>query len=307
MECTNTLNLIYEKCAERIKQRKNTLKITASKIYPNDPKLVSKIINNTKTKNNRFLIPDSVLQCWYDNECFGLISKLNFNSKQDVLWGNKKEIQEYLYELFLMIFDDLQECYDENILNDFYLDYIPYAKYTALIKLLLGNEIPKEQKRKRVTETNIEAKPFSFILAYGVWEDEVIENYGKFINSKQEIIDYLFLICYKNFQDIFLKFVDNTDSFHKIDKKFSDFVYGSFIPMLEKTTDEKISLGKRVYNLILNDISMSEKLLSNENIYNSATDLMRKRIRGSSRYITELETLQKNEIEMLNLKKNRQL
>ncbi|EHM87621.1 hypothetical protein [Thomasclavelia ramosa] len=304
MELKNSLEFIYEKCAFRIKEQKNKLDITALEIYPSDDKMISKITNNKRTKNNRFLITDRVLECYSkDNkEKYGIVSKLNFNSKSEVLWGDKEEIEKYLQDLFSMIFNDLLENFDKNELETFFLDYVPYAKYTALNKLLEGKEMAEKEKRKKVTETNREMKLFSFMMAYGISEDDVIVNYYNYYENKEEIIDYLFLICYKNFKDIFLKFIDNTDSFHKIDKKFSDFVYGSFILMLEKTTDEKISLGKRVYNLILNDMSMSEKLLSNENICNSDTNLMRNRIRVSSRYITELEILQKSEIEMLRLK-----
>lgn len=304
MELKNSLEFIYENCANRIKEQKNKLDITALEIYPSDDKMISKITNNKRTKNNRFLVTDRVLEYYSrDNkEIYGIVSKLNFNSKSEVLWGDKEEIKKYLPELFSMIFDDLLENFDKNELEKFFLDYVPYAKYAALNKLLEGKEMAEKEKRKKVTETNREMKLFSFMMAYGISEDDVIVKYYNYYENKEEIIDYLFLICYKNFLDIFLKFIDNTDSFHKIDKKFSDFVYGSFIPMLKKTTDEKISLGKRVYNLVLNDISMSEKLLSNENICNFATNLMRNRIRVSSRYITELEILQKSEIEMLRLK-----
>lgn len=291
MECTNSLNLIYKKCADRIKRRKNKFGITASKIYPNDPKLISKIINNTKTKNNRFLIPDSVLQCWYDNECFGLISKLNFNNKQEILWGNKKEIQEYLYELFFMIFDDLLESSDKNKLETFFLDYVPYAKYTALYKILFRDEVAKK-----------ELKQFSFLLAYGLSEDEVINEYLNFLTDKKEIINYLYKKYDKDFYEIFLSFVNQVQSFHKIDKIFSDFIEEKFIQMLKTKIDERTSLGIRVYNIILEDISMTEKLLSNKNYDDYTSKITRNRIRVSSRYIVELEKLQKNEINMLKTK-----
>lgn len=72
--------------------------------------------------------------------------------------------------------------------------------------------------------------------------------------------------------------------------------------MLKTKIDERTSLGIRVYNIILEDISMTEKLLSNKNYDDYTSKITRNRIRVSSRYIVELEKLQKNEINMLKTK-----
>lgn len=293
MKSNHSLEFIYENCANRIKERKNKLNITSLEIYPCDDKMISKITNNKRTKNNRFLITDRVLEYYSkDNkEIYGIVSKLNFNSKSEVLWGNKKEIQEYLYELFFMIFDDLLESSDKNKLETFFLDYVPYAKYTALYKILFRDEVAKK-----------ELKQFSFLLAYGLSEDEVINEYLNFLTDKKEIINYLYKKYDKDFYKIFLSFVNQVQSFHKIDKIFSDFIEEKFIQMLKTKIDERTSLGIRVYNIILEDISMTEKLLSNKNYDDYTSKITRNRIRVSSRYIVELEKLQKNEINMLKTK-----
>lgn len=282
MKLDISLEFIYKNCAERISKRKSDLGINASVIYPNDPKLISKITNCKRTKNNPFLIPDAVLECWRGyQEHYGIVAKLNFNSKQEVLWGNKKEIKNYLRTLFYRIFDDLLKNCDENKLKNIFLDYIPYAKCTAFYELLFR----KESKT-----------PFMWV--YGIWEDKIMNDYFKFLENKEEIIEYLYQKCYLTFYDIFLSFVDETDTFHKIDKNFSGFVYGKFIPMLRIKTDEKTSLGMRVYRLILSDISMAEQLLTCENIRVSCTSnfMAKQLINVSSRYITELEKIQKKSI-----------
>lgn len=293
MKSNHSLEFIYENCANRIKERKNKINITSLEIYPCDDKMISKITNNKRTKNNRFLITDRVLEYYSkDNkEIYGIVSKLNFNSKSEVLWGNKKEIQEYLYKLFLRIFDDLLESPDKNKLETFFLDYVPYAKYTALYKILFRDEVAKK-----------ELKQFSFLLAYGLSEDEVINEYLNFLTDKKEIINYLYKKYDKDFYEIFLSFVNQVQSFHKIDKIFSDFIEEKFIQMLKTKIDERTSLGIRVYNIILEDISMTEKLLSNKNYDDYTSKITRNRIRVSSRYIVELEKLQKNEINMLKTK-----
>ena len=293
MKSNHSLEFIYENCANRIKERKNKLNITSLEIYPCDDKMISKITNNKRTKNNRFLITDRVLEYYSkDNkEIYGIVSKLNFNSKSEVLWGNKKEIQEYLYKLFFMIFDDLLESSDKNKLEPFFLDYVPYAKYTALYKILFRDEVAKK-----------ELKQFSFLLAYGLSEDEVINEYLNFLTDKKEIINYLYKKYDKDFYEIFLSFANQVQSFHKIDKIFSDFIEEKFIQMLKTKRDERTSLGIRVYNIILEDISMTEKLLSNKNYDDYTSKITRNRIRVSSRYIVELEKLQKNEINMLKTK-----
>ena len=51
MELKNSLEFIYGNCANRIKERKNKLDITALEIYPSDDRMISKITNNKRTND----------------------------------------------------------------------------------------------------------------------------------------------------------------------------------------------------------------------------------------------------------------
>lgn len=270
---TDILEFFYIMVSNRVKTRikETTPHKSYFEIYSNDPKQISWIVNNKRGKNNRFLITDAVLFNEKNEE--GIVPSLNFENRQEVLWGTKEERISYLYKLFLLVID---EIFDENNNYDIdkellLCDYVPYAKNRTYwnILFLSDNKFPA--------------------IYYSVFEDEIIGNYD---NLELEAINWLYNKCKKEFEKIFIDFTNTTDSFSKIDKIFKlNFIESMFIPMLIKHYPDDSSLGLRVKNLIVNDLSKCASMIfEQEKYYN---EYSKRLIRASSEYILELEKIQK--------------
>lgn len=262
----------YKKTSERIKKAYNKVKgngkLSYEKIYPSDPKQISRIINNKRGKNNRFLVCDAILDC----NTSGLIPMLNFANRQEVLWGDKAEIASYLPELFRMLWeevtsDDSEYSVDKELYFD---DYIPYAKYSTYWTILFSgnNRYPA--------------------IFYGIREDDIINNID---SAREKAYDYLYRKCAKRFADIFNQFVDNTTSYHMLDKTLKEkFI----LPLLNELKPTESSLGLRVKNLIYADLSKTPKLIFDHDLFDKQIS---KLINASSTYIVALEKIQQEMIE----------
>ena len=183
-------NFFYEKTSKRIKEKIDLSKYNHSQIYSRDYKQISWIINNKRTKNNRFLVTNAVLRNTDESgEAIGLVPKLNFKNEQEVLWGTKEEILNYLPNLFKLLWNEVSKensgyQIDKNL---FLCDYVPYAKYNTYWNILFSEN------------NNYPA------IAYGIFEDDVIENYDK---VEREAYKFLYNKCKKDFLKIFNDFTD---------------------------------------------------------------------------------------------------
>ncbi len=273
----NTLtieNFFYSRASERIKARVENSKLKHVEIYKLDHKQISRIINNVRNKNNRFLICDAVIENYYkddetgNNIKCGLLAKkeLGFNSKKEILWGTDSEINDYIYDLFKELWDALPNF---KINTESYLyDYIPYAKYNTYYNLLFNssNTYPA--------------------LLYGIKEDTIIENLER---SKIDAFLFFYQKCKNDFLSFFLTFTNEHLSFHKLDKLILNTLFPSFIELLESHKPDSTSLGLRVQNLIKADLSLSASMIANKN-----SDFYRASLnRASSNYILSLEQIQK--------------
>lgn len=259
----------YKRASKRIKEKIKQSRLSYEEIYFRDPKQISWIVNNTRGKNNKFLICDAVIENYGADGSIGLLPKLDFKSKQEILWGDKEEILSYLPKLFEVIWEELPK---EMIDKELYLcDYIPYAKYNTYWEILFHS-----------TYSN---KHYPALL-YGIDECDVISSREP---SKKNAIGHLYKKCSKRFTEIFFQFAAATDSFHMIPKKLEmNFIESLFLPMLDTVKPDESSLGLRVKNLIIADLSQSAELIlgikpSNEEI--------RSLIYASSKYIVELEKI----------------
>lgn len=269
------MDFFYERASKRIKGKINSSNLNHSKIYSRDYKQISWIINNKRTKNNRFLITNAVLYNTDESgKAIGLLPMLEFKSKQEILWGTKEEISEYLPDLFELLWNEItKENNDYQIDKNLFLcDYVPYAKYNTYWDILFS-------------KNNIYPA-----IAYGIREDDIIENYD---NAEREAFKFLYNKCKDDFSKIFNAFIDKTTSFNKIDKVFQkSFIEKLFIPMLNKFKPDGNSLGLRVKNLIECDLSHCASLIYE----NSSTrnEYFFKLNRASSTYILALEDIQKS-------------
>lgn len=267
------MEFFYKKASKRIREKVNESGLTHRQIYMRDSKQISWIINNNKTRNNRFLITDAVLENSDDfMNPIGLLPILTFNNIREILWGTDEEINKYLLDLFRLLWLEVTEDNNPYQLDrELYLcDYVDYAKYSTYWNILTSPE-------------NIYPA-----IMYGIYEDDVMEN----IDSAREFaFKYLYHKCKQNFTEIFFSFANNTKSFHKIDKVFQNsFIEKSFVPMLNEYKPDDNSLGIRAKMLIESDLSQCASLVSGNK--KDSKGYLSKLIHISSKYITELEHLQ---------------
>lgn len=274
MNIDKLLNFFYTRASQRIKEKIRESGLKYGDIYPNDTKLISWIVNNRLTKNNRFLITDRVVEFYECSGAYGLLPKLNFKDKIEIFWGTEEEINSYIYDLFILLWEEVSnDTTTYGIDNDLFLcDYIPYAKYKSFWNILFS----KENKYPA--------------LAYGIYEDDVVE---KIDNAEEQALIFLYKKCQQDFLSNFKQFAKETSSFHKINKVFKEnFIEKSFVPLLEKHTPNSSSLGLRVRDLIYSDLSHTAPLIyekkDTDNLY------LKRLINASSSYILELEKIQED-------------
>lgn len=267
------LDFFYEKASSRIKEKVTLSGLTHREIYKPDSKQISWIINNNRTKNNKYLITDAILGCTDTNrEETGLLYKLSFTNIKEILWGTDEEIIGYLFDLFKLLWNEVtKESNSCQIDKELFLcDYVPYAKYSTYWNILFNpqNIFPA--------------------IAYGIREDTVLENID---SAREDAFRYLYSKCKNDFTSIFINFANDTNSFHKINKVFRQkFIDELFIPMLSNYKPDTSSLGLRVKNLIESDLLFCAPLVclkvKPENNYISNL------ISASSEYILALEKIQ---------------
>ena len=66
-EYENVAEFFYSRASKRIKEKIGDKR--HKDIHYADSKQISRIINNNRGRNNRFLIPDSVIETYYKDEC----------------------------------------------------------------------------------------------------------------------------------------------------------------------------------------------------------------------------------------------
>ncbi len=274
MNIDSIMGFFYERISLRVKQAVAKSGLRQEDIHYNQ-KLISKIINNYRDRHNRFLVIDSVFYCDIINDETGErspggllgIKELGFKDEKEILWGTADEIISYIFDLFehliLEVFSDPND-YDVDI-EKYLCDYVPYAKYSTYWKVFNHNIYPA--------------------IFYGVLEDTVIEN---LYPSRLEAIRLLYNRCADAFLDNFLSFIQDIDSFRGIDKKFKTlFIDVKFVPLIKSVPPSHNSLGLRVQQLVLNDLSHTASLVAGETVDNY--EYTKALIHASSEYVLALE------------------
>lgn len=288
MNMETIMEFFYKRASKRVRIKVESSGKTHSKIYKNDPKIISKIINNHRMRINRFLITDAAISSSYfdtdENALIstGLLHNLDFTNKKEILWGTGEEIKNYLPDLFKMLWDELPDKDSEyQIDKDFILlDYVPYAENSAYFDLILSFNYDRP-----------------FMVLYGRSEDVVLHNQEKY---KQKAFEFLYLKCAKEFEKIFDDFCSATDSFHKIDKVFKkEFIDTVFINLIKENIPDESSLGLRVKNIIKNDLSQSADLIIKHRKTGQFDEMKKRLLNAASTYALRLEEIQNAMIENL--------
>lgn len=286
MNIDKILDFFYEKTSNRVKERINLNKdgLKQGDIYPDDSALISQIVNNRRNKNNRYLITPAVIGNTDDEKEkleYGLIPKLKFKNRKEVLWGTDEEIKAYLPDLFMLLWNEITEdMVDKELIL---CDYIPYAKYSTYWKILFdkNNKYPA--------------------ILYGIYKDDVI---NRIDFAREKAIYYLYNKSKIDFEDIFLDFAKSTKSYSKINKVLErEFIYKRFIPMLKQYIPDETSLGLRAKNLINADLSEAPLLIYE--YYNKGfnDEIKKLLINASSEYIVRLEEIQEKECAKMGFEK----
>lgn len=255
-------------------------------------------MNSRIKRYNPYLIQDAILEHWYEDDesgkhipC-GLVVKLDFDSKKEVLWGTNSEIKLYIKDLFYLLWEKV--CVNSDTFDsDLYLcDYIPYAKYSAYWNILFDNHSKNDP---RFTFAFDKGTPFRKdrvlnypAFAFGVSEDTIIDNID---TARDEALTFLYDKCKKEFLSDFLKFANITDSFHMLNNTIKKYISNVFIPMIEKYKPDSSSLGLRVRKLIFDDLSYSAVLFFNHYIENRSFRV--ELLNASKAYIKKLEEIQR--------------
>lgn len=104
----------YSRASKRIAERVKSSGLKYAEIYKPDHKQISRIVNNERNKNNRFLICDAVIDNFYIDDASGksiecgllATNELHFSSVTEILWGTDSEIDDYLYLLFKTLWNE---------------------------------------------------------------------------------------------------------------------------------------------------------------------------------------------------------
>lgn len=276
MNIDNVMKFFYKRISIRVKHAVENSALRQEDIHSNQ-KLISKIINNKRDRHNRFLIIDSAFECDIINDETGErhpggllgIKELGFNDKKEVLWGTDAEINNYLFDLFehliLEVFSDPNE-YNLDI-EKYLCDYVPYAKNSTYWNVINKNIFPA--------------------LFYGVSEDKIL--YDLF-PAREEAIRLIYNRCSTSFKDYFYSFIEDKNSFRGIDTIFKiSFIDEHFVPLIRDIPPKSTSLGLRIQQLVLEDLSHTASLVAGETIDN--IEYKRALIHASSEYVLALEEI----------------
>ena len=288
MDIEKIMEFFYTRASDRVRTKVEISNKTHSEIYKTDPKLISRIINNRRTRVNPFLIPYAVISSEIkqehssENLNIGLLNQLDFNTIKEILWGTDEEIKNYLPDLFKLLWDELPDKDSKyQIDKDFILcDYVPYAENSVYYRIL----------------SNFEYND-SFFALYGKPDVDVLHNQEIF---KQEAFNYLYLKCAKKFEKIFNNFCSATDSFHKIDIVLkTEFIDTVFVNLIKKNIPDESSLGLRIKTIIENDLAQSADLIIKHRMTGIIDELRKKLINAASTYALILKEIQEDMIENL--------
>ena len=189
--------------------------------------------------------------------------------KKEVLWGTDEEINNYMFDLFehliLEVFSDQNE-YNLDI-EKYLCDYIPYAKNSTYWEVIVKGIYPA--------------------MFYGVSEDKILCD---LFPAREEAIRLIYNRCSASFKDYFFSFIEDKKSFRGIDKIFkTSFIDEKFVPLIRDNPPNSTSLGLRIQQLILEDLSHTASLIVGETINN--IEYKKALIHASSEYILALEEI----------------
>lgn len=264
-----TTEFIFSVCAKRLKERKLSLNLTDADIAGDyDRKVVNRIINNTRTRNNVYLIPPAYV--------YPLMNKLEIHNDYELFWGDAQD-EEFIEEVFCNLLKDiyLKACLDVNNRQTHLEDssYCCEAPTDAMIndaiidEVLLDDVSYAKYYYTYVNDISIDggfAYEFPIVpLAYvNNGEVDIHEGYDE-LDFDEILRENAMHRLFRNTRPIemFRSFFKETNNrgenkgFSKLDKRLDNFVNKSLMPFLKDNMPDETSLGKRVHSIVSTDIS----------------------------------------------------
>lgn len=205
-------NKIYKKISLRILNKKKELKKKRFQITDaNNVQMLSNIMHNKRNKKrNPYLLNSKTT---YD-----VVSKLDFKSSYDLIWGENEDLNSILEDLFkygLKYLQTIDKTKNELIENCL-LDYLPYAKISAEFEYAL--EPLKPDIEDVFLNHNIAIKH----LYYGISE---------------------------SFKKAHKSFFENKET-KKLPQNINKFVETNLPNLLQKYLDDTDNQGKRAYKIM---------------------------------------------------------
>ena len=289
--------IIYRMIAQRIKVKRNILKLKNTQILPSDPNLVSAILKNRKVaKKNKYLIPSGV-QGSNETDSIKIISQnLQFSSVQELILGSREEIDLYSGFLFRqLIIDTVNNSDDEktsDMMSEILSDYVPYAVADIYWSTIQKHGDIAKFYLDTCLKTDIENAVIEL-------DNAIARLYPKYKNDFDKMLIGLF---------------EEREDTYKLNKRFSELMKKKLIPFMKKDMtaysfgidareiilrryDQLISFEKNersispetlFYHSDDFDYEYEEKMINTREIYNKITKVVSK----ESEFIRELAKLQ---------------
>lgn len=250
----NVLEFFYKKMSDRVREnlyivnenreKNHKYPIRYIDISNTQNEVVGFIIKNKRKYNkNRYLIPDKIAE--------GIVKKLDFKNKNEVIWGSNYEIKSYSCDLFINIVNDITDnnkgtdLYDklEAILEDYY--------YYALTKFSLSFQI----------EMNI-------FLEYTSFEPYLSKRFMMFEDdlsiSKSEAILRLYYFIQDDFLKSLYNLSDRIDTTSKFENTITNYIENDFMKLLDEYEFNNIP-GHDLHNIMLEGLKFVKNNLTIDN------------------------------------------
>ncbi|MGN1272922.1 hypothetical protein [Lactobacillus crispatus] len=203
---------IYQNISQRVLRRKKKLRMKRFQITDvNSVQLLSNVMHNKRIDSrNPYLLNSKIT--------FDIVSNLNFKSSYDLIWGKGEEFDSTLRHIFNTGLEILQKQSDENseLIENCYLEYLPYAKVTAAFEKAFPSFKPD------VEDVAYAQSVANDHLYYGVSED-LKNTHRKYFEDKET---------------------------KKLPQNISDFINNEITKLLHQYLNDSDNQGQRAYKIM---------------------------------------------------------
>jgi len=250
-----TTDFIYSSCAKRLKERKLSFRLTDSEIAAGDNldrKVVNRILNNTKTRNNPYLIPPAYVR--------PLMETLEYASEVEMLWGGIND-EGFIETLFCHLVNDVL---DEDEWNDMYFEEPYWSKGKARVDIIQKVLLDSVAYAKVYPTISSSFEYESKGILYPISPFTDVTDSKQFSPSERKRIrgDAIWRL-FQNTRpvEMFREFFEETNErgenkgYSRLDKRLDGFLNSSLMTFMKDNMLDETSLGMRVYGIVSADMA----------------------------------------------------